>query len=417
MNKISLMVAGALLAGGMSMDASAYTHDYPRVMGMVIGNKAYDNAALQQQISRADVAILGFYPGWKSGYSYGGYTGMRAAVKALKAKNPNLLVGQYTILNEMQNNTSGADGDKARKLNQENWWLRNASGGMTAWTSAYNAYETNMSSHTRTDAQGKRWPQWLAERDYNKFFKAVPEMDVWYFDNVFDRPRVTADWNLDRRNDSARSSLAISAIRNGHVAEWNRAKQLRPNAMLVSNADSDLSMPEYKGKMQGNFLEGQMGKSWSIINWAGWDKMMARYNGAMANTTGPKLVGFNVWGSPYNFKLFRFGLTSTLMNNGYYSYTDQNKGYGSLPWFDEYDVSLGQPTQGVQTSPWSKGVYRRLFQKGMVLVNPTGSNVTVNVGYSYKRIAGRQDRSVNNGQAVNGNITIPAKDGIILVKR
>lgn len=105
------------------------------------------------------------------------------------------------------------------------------------------------------------------------------------------------------------------------------------------------------------------------------------------------------------------------MNNGYYSYTDQNKGYGSLPWFDEYDVSLGQPTQGVQTSPWSKGVYRRLFQKGMVLVNPTGSNVTVNVGYSYKRIAGRQDRSVNNGQAVNGNITIPAKDGIILVKR
>lgn len=99
MNKISLMVAGALIAGGMSMNASAYTHDYPRFMGMVIGNKAYDNWTLQQQISRMDVAILGFYPGWKSGYSYGGYTGIRAAVKALKAKNPNLLVGQYTVLN------------------------------------------------------------------------------------------------------------------------------------------------------------------------------------------------------------------------------------------------------------------------------------------------------------------------------
>ncbi|MEK8088518.1 putative glycoside hydrolase [Thermithiobacillus plumbiphilus] len=387
---------------------------------MNIGEKNYDDPNYQKALSRLDVAILGFYPGWRSSYSYGGYTGIQAAVKAIKDRNPNILLGQYTILNEAplaSNSKYSADADKARKLDNENWWLRKADGSMTRWTSGFDAYDINLTAFTRKDAQGKQWPQWLAERDYNKYFKPVPQFDIWYFDNVFEKNRITdADWNLDRVNDKNGDAKMIAAHRAGHVAEWRRARELRSGIMLMGNMDHDVSMPEYKGKMEGAFLEGAMGKSWSMEKNKGWAAMMTWYHNTMINTAAPKIVGFNVWGKPTDYRFFRYAFASTLMDDGYFSFTDEAKGYSSVPWFDEYDVSLGRPVEGAQTKAWQKGVYRRVYEKGMALVNPTGSSVTVNVGSGYKRIAGNQDRGVNNGQAVSGNITIPAKDGIVLVK-
>ncbi|MEK8088620.1 putative glycoside hydrolase [Thermithiobacillus plumbiphilus] len=403
------------------VDAGALTGpDFPRLMGMNIGAKNYDDPAYQQQMSRLDMVILGFYPGWKSSYSFGGYTGIRAAVKALKTKNPRLLVGQYTILNESpssSNTSNAANADKARKLDQMNWWLHTAAGSQTSWTNAFSAYDINFTSHTRADNQGKRWPQWLAERDYAKFFKPVPEFDIQYFDNVFERNRIrSADWNLDRRDEWNSNSAMISAHRQGHVAEWNRVRQLRSSLKLIGNTDHDVSMPEYRNKLNGGFLEGQMGKSWSIYTWGGWDKMMARYHGAMANTIAPKLVGFDIQGSPTDYRLMRFGLASTLMNDGYFSFTDLSKGYSSVPWFDEYNVPLGRPLEGIQTKPWQNGVYRRVFEKGVALVNPTAAAVTVNVGDKYRHFLGKQAPTVNNGRWVT-TVTLQPKDGVLLVIR
>lgn len=387
---------------------------------MNIGDKHYDDPNYQKALSRLDVAILGFYPGWKSSYSYGGYTGIQAAVKAIKDRNPNILLGQYTILNEAplaSNSKYSADADKARKLDSENWWLRKADGSMTRWTSGFDAYDINLTAFTRKDAQGKYWSQWLAERDYNKYFKPVPQFDIWYFDNVFEKSRIpSADWNEDGADDRNVDPRYSSMYRKAHLAEWREAHKLAPRLMLMANVDHDLSAPEYRGKLQGAFLEGMMGKSWSIERQHGWQAMMRIYHSVIRNTVAPRIVGFNVWGKPTDYRFFRYAFASTLMDDGYFSFTDEAKGYSSVPWFDEYDVSLGRPVEGAQTKAWQNGVYRRVYEKGMALVNPTGSSVTVNVGSGYKRIAGSQDRGVNNGQAISGSITIPAKDGIVLVK-
>ena len=43
----------------------------------------------------------------------------------------------------------------------------------------------------------------------------------------------------------------------------------------MGNTDGDLSEPEYAGQLEGAFLEGLMGKSWSIETWGGWSKVMS----------------------------------------------------------------------------------------------------------------------------------------------
>ena len=153
------------------------------LMGMNIGSKNYGDAAYQAQLARLDVVILGFYPGWM-GDTDGSV--IRRAVQQLKARNPALKVGQYTILNEAQDDPARtASDDKIVKLDQMGWWLRTADGRQDArGPPSFNAYDINISEWSRADANGDRYPQWLAKRDHALFFKRVPEFDLWYFDNV-----------------------------------------------------------------------------------------------------------------------------------------------------------------------------------------------------------------------------------------
>ena len=61
---------------------------FPRLMGMNIGRKHYDDAEYQRQLARLDFVVLGFYKGWKPDY------GMAKAVQNLKRLSQNhLLVG------------------------------------------------------------------------------------------------------------------------------------------------------------------------------------------------------------------------------------------------------------------------------------------------------------------------------------
>jgi hypothetical protein len=123
-----------------------------------------------------------------------------------------------------------------------------------------------------------------------------------------------------------------------------------------------------------------------------------------------------------NYRWNRYGLTSCLMDNGYYAVMIED-GPPELDWFDEFDGGeldmvgyLGQAMDPPQTSAWSQGVYRREFYNGLVLVNPKGNGArTVNVGEGWKKIVGRQDPKHNDGQSVT-SITLDEQDGIILLR-
>ena len=387
------------------------------LLGMNIGAKNYDNADYQAQLARLDVVVLGFYPGW-----HGDTDGslIRSTVQALKARNPALKVGQYSNLNEaVDPSIRTADYDISLKVEAEDWWLRDAdTGARLQWTSLYGAYDVNMTAWVAPDAAGDRWPQWLAKRHAAKFFTPVPEFDVWYFDSVMAVSRVPqADWKLDGSNHASKDADIASAFRLGHVAEWQAAAALAPGRLQMGNADNDLGSPEYRGRLGAAFLEAQMGKSWSLETWAGWLPMMQRYFAVRSNLQAPKLVGFNVAGDPADYRFFRYAFTSCLLNNGHFSFTDKAVGFSSVPWFDEYEVAFGAATDTPALKVWSNGVYRRRFENAMVLVNPNADARTVTVNRNaWRRLLGTQDTVTNNGQPA-GTITLPPKDGLVLVRR
>lgn len=389
---------------------------FPRLMGMNIARDVWQLPLYQSQLARLDIVMLGFYPGWNKA---GGLIPIRDTVRAIKNRNPSAIIGQYTVLSEAQEDVPQHTQyrDKATKLDREQWWLRRADGAKVQWTTAYRAWETNITEWTRPDADGLRLPQWMARRDYRLFFGPVPEFGIWYFDNVMSHQRIKrADWDLDGKDDSGDDPRIQAAFRRGEAAEWEEARRLAPNVILMGNTDNDLSYPEYRNKLQGAFLEGLMGQSWSIERWGGWQKMMERYQNVFNNLLPPKIVGFNVSGRIDDYRFFRYAFTSCLMNNGYFSFTDKTKGYSSVPWFDEYDAKLGAAVDVPQTSPWRGEVYRRRFEKGVVFVNPTDHSQIVDVESGYRRIAGKQDPIVNDGHPVGSTIVVPARDGIVLIR-
>jgi hypothetical protein len=409
----SLAAVGAW--GQVASVAGEATATCPRLMGMNIGAKNYEDAQYQKDLARMDIVILGFYRGWQpAGYAPTSTLAMRKVVKALKAQNPKILVGNYTVLSEAYDDPKDtASLDLRDKLYASKWWLLNAAGRKVQWTSEFSAWDTNFTEWTRPDSKGRRWPQWLAERNYAVFFRDIPEFDIVFLDNVMSPIRVTADWNLDGVNDDRGSPAVLAAHYAGHVSEWRRLRELLPKALLIGNTDNDLANSEWQGQLDGGFLEAQMGLSWSLETRLGWRRMMDRYSAVLRNTRPPKIVGFNAFGTLTDYRFFRYAYASCLLDDGYFTFTDKARVYSSVPWFDEYDHKLGHALSAPPTGPWNQDVWRRDFQNGVALVNPTDSARTVELEPGLGRLAGKQDPATNDGSAVR-EATLAPKDGIVL---
>lgn len=405
-----LLMAAATLQAAAQTPPQPAKATFPRLLGMNIGKKHYDDPQYQKQLARLDIVILGFYKGWKP------KVGIASVVRNIKAlSGGKCLVGQYTIMNEAYDNARNtSDQDIRSKLDQENWWVHNAAGNKVQWTKIYRAWDINFTALSKPDAAGQRWPEWLVARNDKLYFQTAP-FDLWFCDNVMRQPRVKGDWDHDGKDDNPRDPAIAAAYRAGHQAEWAAIRKLHPGMPIMGNADGPLTEPEFAGGMEGAFLEGLMGKSWSIEKREGWAGVMKRYREALANTRAPHMVGFNVHGDPKDLRFFRYAYASCLLDDGYFCFSDLANGYSSVPWFDEYDFALGTARTPPPAKAWQNGVWRRDFERGVALVNPAAEPVTVTLEPGFRRLQGRQDAAVNSGEAVT-TLTLPAKDGIILGK-
>jgi len=160
---------------------------------------------------------------------------------------------------------------------------------------------------------------------------------------------------------------------------------------------------------------GAIGLSYSSEGWGGWDVMMKQYQTTVANAQD-NIAAMTVHGPKDDYALMRYGLASSLMDNGYYYYTSIEDQYRSAYWYDEYDVNLGRAIDPPRFAAWKNGVYMRRFENGMALINPKGNGrQTVQIEPGYRRISGQQDPTTNNGQPAD-RITLNERDGIILVR-
>jgi hypothetical protein len=452
---------------------------FPRLATHDIGDKNYDHPDYQADLARFDYALLGFHKGWHRGAE-----AMRSAVIEIKKRNPKMLIGNYTILESQYWNIerSKAAADAIQKLQSgtgptagggtwmpNDWWARGPDGRQIFSPGYPSAATVNITDYVTPDKNGDRYPQWFAKWNDAEFFSRIPEIDIWYSDNAFYRPRVSADWNRDGKLETKDDAVLGPHFRAGMASYWAAINRLRPGAVIMGNVDGRfdlkggregfLTEPEYDGKIGGALLESALGRSFSAERQWGWDKMMESYRSLVDHTAPPHLVVVDTkltpdgllyepateragYGGGASYAALRYALASTLMEDGYFAVKNGGYNQKAAVWFDEFDLAgtattswLGTAIDPPQRRPYQDGVYLRRFQNGAVLVNPRtapGTKVnnrgTIEVAIPesmgrFKHIRGRQDPATNNGEPLPRNAqgvptaTLKAGDGLLLVRQ
>lgn len=418
MNRKLLWAAACCLTVSLTARAQN-TDEFPRTAGYLIGDpRNYESTDYQARIAKLDIAILSVWPGWEDSR---GIT-FDQVVKRIKAINPGIRVFMYFLPESQRYPPNPAYADLIQKIDGQKWWLYQTGSGPTKVLSDFGkeTYILNITAFAPTDSSGKRLNQWLAQYVLDTWMKPYPSIDGIFSDNIFWKPRRNGDWNRDGTSDDQNSSTVQRWYREGNRTYINALKAAMPDKMQLGNiADwgrPEATFPEYDQLLPGGIMEALIGQSYSVESWKGWSSTLDHYRKSMAALAQPKLGIFHQFGVPSDYQSFRYGFATALLDDGYYAFSDIADGYSGVDWFDELDVKLGKATSSPPTSAWKKGVWRRDFQRGIALVNPKGNgSQEVDLGGNYRKITGKQDRTVNNGQLVS-KVTLRDRDGIILLR-
>ena len=290
---------------------------------------------------------------------------------------------------------------------------------------------SNPTAWTKPDSNGDRWPEWKAKYDYNWMMKDKV-WDIYYQDVVSWKPKfqarqIDADFSGGKVNEA---KTIYKAWRQAHNDHWKKMRQLRPDVMVVGNINwylqhhdkGVLNMPLYEQQIEGGILEHVMHWTHSVEAKEGWHTLRQWYSWSMGYMKDPKLVIFNVYGDPSDYRFFRYAFATCLMDDGYFDFSPEGRyNFGTVQWFDEFDLAgtagpdwMGRAVSPPQMTAWKNGVFRRDFENAVVLVNPRGNGArTINLEPGLVRIKGSQDATVNNGKAAS-SVRLLDGDGIIL---
>ena len=428
-----LLIAALAIAASQSAEAGGKPKEtFPRLGGYQIGATPYDgyhDPEYHEQIARLDYAIIG-----------SSLTSTNATAAAIRRMNPDIVLIKYRSLMEVSVKAQGEyNVTKRNKVSSErgpnssnarDWWARDRNGNnVSNWP---NNWTVNFTRYVEPDANGDRFPEWAAKLDHQLWLRH----DAWdglFEDTVHWQPRgesAQADWSGGKERDSDKIK---SEYRMGHQVYWNTLKRLEPNKLITVNHDwyrservlGGWKLPEYDKQVHGGLLEIVM-RSSDLLGKprTAWKDTMKHYIRSMTYFLEPNLTMFIVRGEPDNWRFFRYTFATCLMQDGYFEYVPaDNYQYGTVEWFDEFDLAgtagtdwLGRAVSPPQEGPWKSGVWRRDFEGGIALVNPQGNGVqTITVESGFRRIAGKQETRVNNGQRAS-SITLQDGDGIILVR-
>ncbi|MBI4133241.1 VCBS repeat-containing protein [Candidatus Uhrbacteria bacterium] len=294
---------------------------------------------------------------------------------------------------------------------EDGWWLRDQNGNrISIWpgTEALNLTTG--------------WAEYLARYAHTDIMR-TGLWDGIFFDEVDACITCRNGGNIDINRDGVRDETASAdrLWRGGYTTLLRRARELMgQSAVLIINGSST---PEYQPYVSGRMFES------FPTPWEGsgrWEEVVRNYL-ELEKTVGGRPPLFFVDGDTENtgvrtdYRDVRFGLTSTLLGGGYFGYDHGTTNHGQLWWYDEYDVFLGRP-RGSATDVRQAGntvaspsVWRRDFEKGIVLVNSTGSAQSVSLQADFEKLHGVQDPTTNDG-AIISRIALPPTDGAILLR-
>jgi len=278
------------------------------------------------------------------------------------------------------------------------YWLRNNSGDRVSVWPGTTALNLNSG-----------WSTYLAEF-VDQQILSTGLWDGVFYDEVSDN--ITWLGNLE---------VTDSQWREGYVNLLSTTRDLVGTEPIIITNGSTLS--EFQPYVNGRMFES-FPTPWESDG--SWQTVVNNYlelEDQVGSTPPVFIINTNTdnTGEQDDYQKMRYGLSSTLLGGGYFSFDFGEESHAQLWYYDEYDAYLGQPLDDPEdeldpeNTGWKPSVWARDFINGKILVNSTTETQTIRLDGEYEKLHGTQDPETNNG-AIVSSITLPPNDGIILLR-
>jgi hypothetical protein len=322
----------------------------------------------------------------------------KAKLHSLKAANPAMKVLMYKNLSAMlaasPNGNAGTGVTTQEAAAHPDWYLLNTSGSkFNFW-----GYDYLWAADIGNRAYQDRWAANVA---------AKLNADSW--DGVFvddTNPTIRYHYNPSQvakyPSDAAYAAATGSALSVIGPALKAQGKLVIPNFGDWRNYRGTVTswLPHVSGGMEEQFTKWGNDPSTGYLTGADWDSQLTALKETQAAGKYSLIVSHS---TSEDANAARYGWATTLLaGTGKASYS-LAENYTGQNWFPEYDYDLGKAV-GVETK-LSSGVHKRVFERGIVLVNPTTGSVPVSFGSRYR----------GSGLTLRGSTTMAPHSGLILL--
>ncbi|MBF8280827.1 MAG: hypothetical protein HW383_600 [Candidatus Magasanikbacteria bacterium] len=347
------------------------------------------------------------------------------ALARIRAQHPGIIILAYVTSQDVRKDIADhADDGRMAQISPmrfslaaqapSNWYLKRPDGNRISWWST--TYLLNVTDQAPV-MNGERWNT-LLPRFVNERILSTGLWDGVMYDNSWDGITSFVGNDVDANLDGGRDNAAVLN------AAWKAGMQKIYRVTRQLAAASGKSPIILFGNGSSNFtdLNGVLYENFPRYGWSG--TLRAAENG-LTRSTAPSayLINANTNNvpNPLDFRALRYGLTSALMGNGYFSFDDGDAHHDSRWWYDEYNTVLGRARATAtqvgtgRTGFWSDGLWRREFDRGVVYANASDAPKTVKFNTDFEKIRGNTETTVNDGAVVN-SVTIEPRDGIVLLR-
>ncbi|MBI2979654.1 MAG: hypothetical protein HYY41_02345 [Chloroflexi bacterium] len=244
------------------------------------------------------------------------------------------------------------------------------------------------------------WPNYLANFVKDKVMSSGL-FDGVFYDNVWEgSKKFASNQNIDMNNDGvAESPSVVQQLWQQGMTKLLKITRdlLGPEAIIFGNPGSEwFANSSYFDYANGHMQENALGTS--AYSSHDFTKVWDIYERNMQSPAPPSrihIIATDTDNRPNDrekpqlsitdLQKMRYGLTITLLDDGYYQFGMGDRSYGTLWWFPEYDINLGLAKGKAQKQ--SDGTWTREFQNGIVAVNPTYSASTISFATTYQNVS------------------------------
>lgn len=373
----------------------ALKESYPRLLNHYLSWVVSPSEA--DELSRWDIVVLDMEVSQHNPDS----------IRRIREKNPNIVILAYVTPAEIRTDLINL-GNAAPLRNKissrihDEWYVKDAHGERRSfWPGTTIVNITDVAPVVN----GVRWNDTMAAFVRDEILSS----GLWdgiMLDNAWENISYFAHGPVDLDGDGVNETpeRADELWRAGLRSLFKKTRAAVPNAYVFAN-DGPLYANEVDGMLVENFAKdpfSAMVRKLTRVHDA------TRLHASMLNANTVNT------GQAQNYQAMRYGLSTAFAYDSFYSFDSGDQTHAERWWYDEYGVFLGAPRGAPQTL--ANGVIRRDFDQGTVLVNPTTGSRAVRFVEDVEKLAGVQDKTVNDGSIVS-QLVVPGTDGILLRRR